>query len=116
MFAVANGDDLAAKVLMDANANINVQDFEGHTPLDYATNFGHEEVSTILKNYGAKGDDSDHEESSPVEKDGKKAKPKKKGEGAKKKGAKKKAMRKETMSSTIGGDCQEEGRRSEEKR
>mmetsp|Transcript_91797 Transcript_91797/g.259194 ORF Transcript_91797/g.259194 Transcript_91797/m.259194 type:complete len:1206 (+) Transcript_91797:117-3734(+) len=61
MFAVANGDETVMQTLLLANANVNVKDFEGHTPLDYATNFGHTSLVKILRAAGAKGDDSDDE-------------------------------------------------------
>merc|ERR1712129_507363 len=61
MFTVANGDEVAAKVLLDAKSNINVKDFEGHTPLDYAVNFGHSSVDKLLRECGAEDDISDSE-------------------------------------------------------
>eukprot|EP00450_Noctiluca_scintillans_P007425 CAMPEP_0194496230 /NCGR_PEP_ID=MMETSP0253-20130528/13568_1 /TAXON_ID=2966 /ORGANISM="Noctiluca scintillans" /LENGTH=1087 /DNA_ID=CAMNT_0039337603 /DNA_START=27 /DNA_END=3290 /DNA_ORIENTATION=- len=59
MFAVANGDATATKMLLDAEANFNVKDFEGHTPLDYATNFRNTECVTVLKAHGATEQESD---------------------------------------------------------
>eukprot|EP00929_Paragymnodinium_shiwhaense_P115933 TRINITY_DN8509_c0_g4_i1.p1 TRINITY_DN8509_c0_g4~~TRINITY_DN8509_c0_g4_i1.p1 ORF type:complete len:1229 (+),score=336.65 TRINITY_DN8509_c0_g4_i1:129-3689(+) len=61
MFAVANGDDAVTNTLLAANANVNVKDFEGHTPLDYATNFGHTDLVQVLRTHGARGEDSDDE-------------------------------------------------------
>jgi len=62
MFAVANGDESVMRVLLSANANANVKDFEGHTPLDYASNFGHAELVKILRDAGARGEDSEEED------------------------------------------------------
>ena len=36
------------KMLLDAGANVNVKDYEGHTPLDYATNFGYHDLANML--------------------------------------------------------------------
>mmetsp|Transcript_73587 Transcript_73587/g.225077 ORF Transcript_73587/g.225077 Transcript_73587/m.225077 type:complete len:1037 (-) Transcript_73587:69-3179(-) len=36
MFAAGNGDELVVRRLLAAEANVNVRDFEGHSPLDYA--------------------------------------------------------------------------------
>merc|ERR1712217_677284 len=38
-----------------SRANVNVKDFEGHMPLDYAMNFGHENLAQLLKEAGAYG-------------------------------------------------------------
>merc|ERR1711957_1020159 len=62
MFAVANGDTSVVKRLLTNAANPNTRDFEGHTPLDYAKNFGHQIMGDLLKNAGAIDDDSDNEE------------------------------------------------------
>merc|ERR1712217_716571 len=55
MFAVANGDESVAATLVMSRANVNVKDFEGHMPLDYAMNFGHENLAQLLKDAGAYG-------------------------------------------------------------
>merc|ERR1711870_3780 len=55
MFAVANGDESVAATLVNCRANVNVKDFEGHMPLDYAMNFGHENLAKLLKDAGAYG-------------------------------------------------------------
>jgi len=59
MFAVANGDEAVTRSLLTAQANVNVQDFEGRMPLDYAQNFGHHKLATLLKAAGAEGHESD---------------------------------------------------------
>jgi len=61
MFAVANGDDTVTRALLDARANVNVKDFEGHTPLDYTRNFGHDNLTKLLRSFGAMGEESDEE-------------------------------------------------------
>mmetsp|Transcript_94100 Transcript_94100/g.206089 ORF Transcript_94100/g.206089 Transcript_94100/m.206089 type:complete len:1250 (+) Transcript_94100:224-3973(+) len=48
MFAVANGDIGVTRVLLKSQANVNVKDFEGHRPLDYAINFDHEDIAQLL--------------------------------------------------------------------
>eukprot|EP00429_Kryptoperidinium_foliaceum_P047131 CAMPEP_0176106506 /NCGR_PEP_ID=MMETSP0120_2-20121206/53448_1 /TAXON_ID=160619 /ORGANISM="Kryptoperidinium foliaceum, Strain CCMP 1326" /LENGTH=1202 /DNA_ID=CAMNT_0017440629 /DNA_START=57 /DNA_END=3665 /DNA_ORIENTATION=+ len=69
MFAVANGDEAVAKRLLTAQANVNVKDFEGHMPLDYARNFKHEVMVKMLIAAGAVSaeDDDDDEDDSPEE-------------------------------------------------
>merc|ERR1711879_963926 len=62
VFAVANGDEAVAQRLISAQANVNVKDFEGHKPLDYAINFGHADMIKILKNAGAECDDQGDED------------------------------------------------------
>merc|ERR1712151_826337 len=59
MFTVANGDVDVAKVMMEARANINAKDFEGHTPLDYASHFGHAELMQVIKDLGGEGTDEE---------------------------------------------------------
>lgn len=110
MFTVANGDEVAARVLLDAKSNINVKDFEGHTPLDYAVNFGHSSVDQLLREHGAEADISDTEMSMVPLKtgddvtasDGKKLKAKKK--LGKKKAIAQKALRRESMALSTSGD------------
>jgi len=68
MFAVANGDEPVTMTLLKAQANVNVQDFEGRMPLDYALNFGHQRLATLLRNAGAEGgQDSDDGGDAPQE-------------------------------------------------
>eukprot|EP00428_Durinskia_dybowskii_P019617 CAMPEP_0170217242 /NCGR_PEP_ID=MMETSP0116_2-20130129/8283_1 /TAXON_ID=400756 /ORGANISM="Durinskia baltica, Strain CSIRO CS-38" /LENGTH=1246 /DNA_ID=CAMNT_0010467869 /DNA_START=69 /DNA_END=3809 /DNA_ORIENTATION=+ len=55
MFAVANGDLICTRNLLTHQANVNVKDFEGHRPLDYAINFGHDEIVKLLRAEGAMG-------------------------------------------------------------
>merc|ERR1712039_982345 len=62
MFTVANGDVEVAKVMMEARANINAKDFEGHTPLDYASHFGHAELMQVIKDLGGEGMDEEYDE------------------------------------------------------
>jgi len=101
MFAVANGDDAATRTLLEAQANINVKDYEGHTPLDYAVNFGHEEVAVLLKSHGAEGEDSDRDYNAvPEAKKKKKRAPKKKVDREK---SVKKALRNQSMVADGGG-------------
>lgn len=59
MFAVANGEETVAQCLLAAQANVNVKDFEGRMPLDYATAFGHKELAKMLRDAGADGNESD---------------------------------------------------------
>jgi len=54
MFSVANGADDVAQLLIEAKANVNVADFEGLTPLDYATSFGHEKLQKLLTSAGGR--------------------------------------------------------------
>merc|ERR1711920_1156903 len=61
MFTVANGDVDVAKVMMEARANINAKDFEGHTPLDYASHFGHAELMQVIKDLGGEGMDEEYD-------------------------------------------------------
>merc|ERR1712217_352321 len=61
MFAVANGDEAVAQRLLAAKANVNVKDFEGHMPLDYAINFCHTKLVEMLKDAGAVGHESEDE-------------------------------------------------------
>jgi len=96
MFAVANGDDISARILLEANANVNLKDYEGHSPLDYAVNFNHEDVTQLLRSHGAEGEDSDREDGAAG---GKKAKPKKK-VAKKKEKNEKKAIRRESLGLT----------------
>lgn len=56
MFAVANGYSAATQALITAKANVNVRDFEGHTPLDYAVNFQELKIATLLKSHGGVGE------------------------------------------------------------
>merc|ERR1712226_358588 len=49
MFAVANGDAVTMKALLDAGANPEVSDYEGHKPMDYAEQFGHPELMALLE-------------------------------------------------------------------
>mmetsp|Transcript_95993 Transcript_95993/g.210051 ORF Transcript_95993/g.210051 Transcript_95993/m.210051 type:complete len:1223 (-) Transcript_95993:564-4232(-) len=53
MFAAANGDGPATQELLKSNANVNVKDFEGHRPLDYAMNYEHEHIVAMLRAAGA---------------------------------------------------------------
>merc|ERR1712087_946123 len=61
-FTVANGDVEVAKVMMEARANINAKDFEGHTPLDYASHFGHAELMQVIKDLGGEGMDEEYDD------------------------------------------------------
>jgi len=65
MFAVANGDDLVARRLIEAEANVNVRDFEGHTPLEYARTFNKPAMETLLLEAGAIAQEED-EDGEPV--------------------------------------------------
>merc|ERR1712187_214156 len=49
MFAVANGDWVTTKALLDSGANPEVTDYEGHKPVDYAEQFGHPELIPHLE-------------------------------------------------------------------
>merc|ERR1712050_640110 len=65
MFTVANGDLDVAQVMLEARSNINAKDFEGHTPLDYASHFAHEELMKLIKDMGGEGmveDEGEEEE------------------------------------------------------
>merc|ERR1712050_9570 len=44
MFAVASGEESIVTTLINSIAHVNVKDFEGHMPLDYALNFGHDNL------------------------------------------------------------------------
>merc|ERR1711870_147360 len=59
MFTVANGDIEVAQVMLEARSNINAKDFEGHTPLDYASHFGHAELMRIIRDLGGEGMEED---------------------------------------------------------
>jgi len=52
MFSIANGDEAVARRLMLAFAEINTQDYEGHTPLDYALTFNQCKLVDRLKHCG----------------------------------------------------------------
>jgi len=68
MFAVANGDQRVVQSLITAQASLNVKDYEGHTCLDYANNFGHAELFNLLKASGAQsGLPEDEKEEEAVE-------------------------------------------------
>jgi len=54
MFAVANGSEDVAQLMLEARANVNVADFEGLTPLDYAHKSGNEVLQKLLANAGGK--------------------------------------------------------------
>lgn len=54
MFAASNGDEEVTDVLLAAWANVNVKDFEGHTLLDYATNFGQTGLANKLREAAAR--------------------------------------------------------------
>eukprot|EP00927_Polykrikos_kofoidii_P033161 TRINITY_DN28068_c0_g1_i2.p1 TRINITY_DN28068_c0_g1~~TRINITY_DN28068_c0_g1_i2.p1 ORF type:complete len:1273 (+),score=350.36 TRINITY_DN28068_c0_g1_i2:78-3896(+) len=56
IFAVGNGDMAVMQTLLESQANVNVKDFDGHTPLDYATNFGHDDLADMLRQRGAIGE------------------------------------------------------------
>jgi len=105
MFAVANGDEVAAKVLLEANANVNVKDFEGHAPIDYAVNFGHEDVFPLLITFGAQREDSDAEAGGPTAPADKKPKAKAKRKTKKKEQSVKKALRRASMDLSTSGDA-----------
>ena len=53
MFACANGDQRVVEMLITAQANLNVQDTNGHTCLDYATHCGRIELFDLLMRSGA---------------------------------------------------------------
>jgi len=65
MFAVANGDENVTMVLLKAQANVNVKDFEGHTPLDYALNFHQTRIVKVLEGHGAVGTMAGEETAGP---------------------------------------------------
>lgn len=98
MFAVANGDDVATSILLDANANVNLKDYEGHSPLEYAVNFNHTDVAQLLRSHGAEENESDREDLAGLS--GKKTKPKKKAVAKKKEKSVQKAIKKESMGLT----------------
>lgn len=57
MFSVANGEAYVTQELLRAMANVNVKDFEGHRPLDYAVNFEHTHIERMLREHGGTGHD-----------------------------------------------------------
>merc|ERR1711920_926807 len=54
MFAVANGDEAVARSLLVSEARVDVQDFEGQMPLDYAPNFGYTKIADMIRTAGGK--------------------------------------------------------------
>merc|ERR1712228_726728 len=75
MFAVANGNEGITRRLVLAQANVNTADYENHSCLSYAKQFGQGKIAQLLKRAGAKeniildedghGDDSDDDTMSP---------------------------------------------------
>merc|ERR1711988_514897 len=75
MFAVANGNEGITRRLVLAQANVNTADYENHSCLSYAKQFGQSKIAQLLKRAGAKenitldedghGDDSDEDAMSP---------------------------------------------------
>jgi ankyrin repeat protein len=65
-FAALYGQLDIAAALLTKGANVNEKDADGRTPLDYASQYGHEKVAKLLKSSGARGEiDPEHFGSSP---------------------------------------------------
>lgn len=59
MYTSANGDAVVAQILLDAQSNINHTDYEGHGAIQYAIEFGHEDLAKMLYASGAHVSDRD---------------------------------------------------------